>query len=71
MRTTLAEHPMVKRWQPTPQEIDLIADMLDANRPKAAIAKFRVRFGKHLAALAGQGAGAAPRCGVALGRPLG
>ena len=31
---------MVKRWQPTPQEIDLIADMLDANRPKAAIAKF-------------------------------
>jgi DNA invertase Pin-like site-specific DNA recombinase len=31
---------MVKRWQPTPQEIDLIADMLNANRPKAAIAKF-------------------------------
>jgi hypothetical protein len=31
---------MPKRWQPTPQEIELIADMLDANRPKAAIAKF-------------------------------
>jgi hypothetical protein len=29
-----------KRWQPTPQECVLIADMLDANRPKAAIAKF-------------------------------
>ena len=31
---------MPKRWQPTPQEVELIADMLDANRPKAAIAKF-------------------------------
>jgi hypothetical protein len=31
---------MVKRWQPTPQECSLIADMLQANRPKAAIAKF-------------------------------
>jgi transposase-like protein len=31
---------MVKRWQPTPQECELIADMLDADRPKAAIAKF-------------------------------
>jgi hypothetical protein len=31
---------MVKCWQPTPQEIDLIADMLDANRSKSAIAKF-------------------------------
>jgi hypothetical protein len=29
-----------KRWQPTPQECELIADMLDANRPKAAIARF-------------------------------
>jgi hypothetical protein len=28
------------RWQPTPQECALIVDMLDANRPKAAIAKF-------------------------------
>jgi hypothetical protein len=27
-------------WQPTPQECALIADMLAANRPKAAIAKF-------------------------------
>jgi hypothetical protein len=27
-------------WQPTKQEIALIADMLDAHRPKAAIAKF-------------------------------
>jgi hypothetical protein len=27
-------------WQPTPQECELIADMLDAGRPKAAIAKF-------------------------------
>jgi hypothetical protein len=27
-------------WQPTSQEIELIADMLDANRPKAAIAGF-------------------------------
>jgi hypothetical protein len=26
--------------QPTPQECELIADMLDANLPKAAIAKF-------------------------------
>jgi len=25
------------RWQPTPQECELIADMLAANRPKAAI----------------------------------
>jgi hypothetical protein len=33
-------NPMPKRWQPTPQECELIADMLDANRPKAAIAKF-------------------------------
>jgi hypothetical protein len=31
---------MPKRWQPTPQECALIADMLDANRPKSAIAKF-------------------------------
>jgi hypothetical protein len=29
-----------KRWQPSPQECELIADMLDANRPKAAIAGF-------------------------------
>jgi DNA invertase Pin-like site-specific DNA recombinase len=28
------------RWQPTPQECALIVDMLAANRPKAAIAKF-------------------------------
>ena len=28
------------RWQPTPQECELIADMLAANRPKAAIARF-------------------------------
>jgi hypothetical protein len=27
-------------WQPTPQECELIADMIEANRPKAAIAKF-------------------------------
>jgi hypothetical protein len=27
-------------WQPTPQECALIADMLAAGRPKAAIAKF-------------------------------
>jgi hypothetical protein len=27
-----------KRWQPTPQECALIADMLEAGRPKAAIA---------------------------------
>jgi hypothetical protein len=33
-------NPMPKRWQPTPQECELIADMLDANRPKTAIAKF-------------------------------
>ena len=31
---------MPKRWQPTPQECELIADMLEADRPKAAIAKF-------------------------------
>jgi hypothetical protein len=31
---------MSKRWQPSPQECELIADMLDANRPKAAIAKY-------------------------------
>jgi hypothetical protein len=31
---------MSKRWQPTSQEIELIADMLEANRPKAAIAKY-------------------------------
>ena len=31
---------MRKRWHPTPQECKLIADMLDANRPKAAIARF-------------------------------
>lgn len=30
---------MLKRWQPTPQECVLIAGMLEANRPKAAIAK--------------------------------
>jgi hypothetical protein len=29
-------------WQPTSQEIELIADMLAANRPKSAIAA-RVR----------------------------
>jgi hypothetical protein len=32
--------PMRKRWQPTPQECELIADMLGARRPKSAIAKF-------------------------------
>ena len=31
---------MSNRWQPTPQECALIADMLEARRPKAAIAKF-------------------------------
>jgi hypothetical protein len=31
---------MPKPWQPTPQECALIADMLDAGRPKAAITKF-------------------------------
>jgi DNA invertase Pin-like site-specific DNA recombinase len=31
---------MPKCWQPTPQECALIADMLEAGRPKAAIAKF-------------------------------
>jgi DNA-binding NarL/FixJ family response regulator len=29
-----------KRWQPTPQECALIADMIAAGRPKRAIAKF-------------------------------
>ena len=38
MSSTL--NPMRKRWHPTPQECKLIADMLDANRPKAAIARF-------------------------------
>jgi hypothetical protein len=33
-------NPTPMRWQPTPQECALIADMLEANRPKAAIAKF-------------------------------
>jgi DNA invertase Pin-like site-specific DNA recombinase len=27
-------------WQPTPQECELIVDMLAADRPKAAIARF-------------------------------
>ena len=31
---------MAKRWLPTPQECELIADMLEADRPKAAIAKY-------------------------------
>jgi DNA invertase Pin-like site-specific DNA recombinase len=35
-----AARPMPKRWHPTPQEIELIVDMIEANRPKAAIAKF-------------------------------
>jgi hypothetical protein len=38
---------MVKRWHPTPQECELIADMLTRTGPKAA--------------LPGQGAGAAGR----------
>ena len=50
---------MRKRWHPTPQECKLIADMLDANRPKAAIARFVYVSEIHLAALPGQGAGAA------------
>ena len=28
------------RWQPMPQECELIADMLAANRPKAALTRF-------------------------------
>jgi DNA invertase Pin-like site-specific DNA recombinase len=28
------------RWRPPPQECELIADMIAAGRPKAAIAKF-------------------------------
>jgi hypothetical protein len=31
---------MRKSWQPTRQECELVADMLAARRPKAAIAKF-------------------------------
>jgi hypothetical protein len=31
---------MRKSWQPTPQECELIIGMLEANRPKSAIAKF-------------------------------
>jgi hypothetical protein len=57
---------MPNSWQPTPQECALIADMLDANRPKAAIAKFLHISETYLAAIFGQGAAsAAPRRGVA------
>jgi hypothetical protein len=33
-------NPMRESWQPTPQECELLADMLAARRPKSAIARF-------------------------------
>ena len=52
---------MPKRWQPTPQEIELIADMLDFGQAEGGDRQVSVHFGKHPAALPGQGASAAPR----------